>query len=178
MANIRPTWLSEHLQSHHSNALKMDLTDGFNVHNTPEWGAYHDHLHKHEADHYHPERTEPVERQVWVVHNKDEIACAASTPEDAQSLADAMEYSWEITETTLHPQLVPPIYGGPTLLAALWEEMDAIMERLMTKTESEDGGDKFRAQQLGWVLAIVTNGYRPSVPAIRAEAVRRFKEGA
>jgi hypothetical protein len=80
------------------------------------------------------------------------------------------------TKVILYRPSLAPIYGGPTLLEALWNEMDVIMERLMTKQESEDGGDKFRAQELAWVLAIVTNAYNPSVDMIRAEAVRRYRE--
>jgi hypothetical protein len=53
--------------------------------------------------------------------------------------------------------------------------MDRLMEGLMTKQDAEDGGDKFRAQELAWVLAIVTNAYDPSVDRIRAEAMERWK---
>jgi hypothetical protein len=74
----------------------------------------------------------------------------------------------------LHRPSLQPIYGGPTLIEALWAEMDRLMEGLMTKTEAEDGGDRFRAQELAWVLAIVTNAYNPSVDRIRAEAVARW----
>lgn len=90
------------------------------------------------------------------------------------------------------------VYGGPTLLEALWAEMDTLMERLMTGQESDedfcgrkgslcagnpdghdpcehpDNGDKYRAQELAWVLSIVSAPYNPSVDAIRAEAMRRW----
>ncbi len=69
------------------------------------------------------------------------------------------------------------IYGGPTLLEALWDEMDRLMEGLMTKADAADGGDKFRAEELGFIIAVVTNPYRPDINAIRKEALRRFKEG-
>jgi hypothetical protein len=95
------------------------------------------------------------------------------------------------TKTILYRPSLAPIYGGPTLLEALWNEMDAIMERLMTGQASEDvcglvhtygadpcehlvNGDKFRAQELAWVLAIVSNAYDPNVDRIRAEAVARW----
>ena len=68
------------------------------------------------------------------------------------------------------------VYGGPTLLEALWAEMDTLMERLMTGAESEDGGDRFRAEELCWVLSIVTSPYNPSMDAIRAETMRRWNE--
>lgn len=76
------------------------------------------------------------------------------------------------------PDNFQPVYGGPTLLEFLWEEMDRLMEGLMTKTDAEDGGDRFRAEELGFIIAVVQNVYAPSVPAVRAEALRRFKEGA
>lgn len=69
-----------------------------------------------------------------------------------------------------------PIYGGPTLMEALWSEMDRLMEGLMTGTDAEDGGDKFRAQGIAYVLAITSNPYNPSVDSIRAEAMRRWQE--
>jgi hypothetical protein len=102
----------------------------------------------------------------------------------------------------LHRPSLQPIYGGPTLLEALWAEMDRLMEGLMTgqdrddtcgrkgyhgvpfqyegdsesPCEHEDNGDKYRAQELAWVLAVVTNAYNPSVDLIRAQAMQRWTE--
>lgn len=73
-----------------------------------------------------------------------------------------------------NPESLTPIYGGPTLLEALWNEMDRLMEALMTGQSSEDSGDKFRAEELAWVLAIVTNPYEPSMDRIRAETMDRW----
>jgi hypothetical protein len=99
-----------------------------------------------------------------------------------------------LRKITLHRPSLAPIYGGPTLLEALWAEMDRLMESLMTGTENDedvcgkkgcisddpcdhpDNGNKYRAAELAWVLAIVTNAYDPSVDRIRAEAVRRWNE--
>jgi hypothetical protein len=75
------------------------------------------------------------------------------------------------------PDNFRPVYGGPTLLEFLWEEMDRLMEGLMSKTDSEDGGDKFRAEELGFIIAVVTNVYSPDLPGIRKEALRRYREG-
>jgi hypothetical protein len=105
-----------------------------------------------------------------------------------------------IDAVTLHRPSLRPVYGGPTLIEALWAEMDAIMERLMTgqaaddecgqlgyhgvplpydncndPCQHDDNGDKYRAQELAWVLAIVTNAYDPSVDRIRKEAMERWK---
>jgi hypothetical protein len=103
--------------------------------------------------------------------------------------------------TTLYRPSLAPIYGGPTLLEALWNEMDRLMESLMTGIENEedvcgrtdcdgdgapysgedenscghpDRGDKYRAQELAWVLAIVENAYEPDVNRIRAKAMDRW----
>jgi hypothetical protein len=78
------------------------------------------------------------------------------------------------TKTTLYRPSLAPIYGGPTLLEALWNEMDRLMEGLMTGQDEADGGDRYRAAELAWVLAIVSNAYDPNVNRIRAEAVERW----
>jgi hypothetical protein len=69
-----------------------------------------------------------------------------------------------------------PVYQGATLLEALWSEMDRLMEGLMTDQDAEDGGDRYRAAELAWVLALVSQPYAPNVDAIRTEAMRRWNE--
>lgn len=117
--------------------------------------------------------------QVWAIvraGDGDAIREVHSTKAGAEIAEQRDGFPWgvEIKEITLHRPSLRAIYGGPTLIEALWNEMDDIMERLMTGTESEDGGDKYRAQELAWVLAIVTNAYDPSVDRIRAEAMERW----
>lgn len=109
--------------------------------------------------------------QIWVRHFEDE-ARDAFVSQEAADAANADDSYYHVTQVTLHRPSLQPIYGGPTLLEALWSEMDSIMERLMTGQDAE--GDKFKAQELAWVLAIVTNAYAPSMDNIRAEAVRRW----
>lgn len=65
---------------------------------------------------------------------------------------------------------------GPTILATMWEEMDAICDRIFSGQEAEDGGDRFRASQMAWVIAYFTNPYGPNVKAIKLEAKRRWEE--
>jgi len=102
---------------------------------------------------------------------------------------------------TLHRPSLAPIYGGPTLLEALWNEMDRLMEALMTGETADDScrqkgyhgvpapyddfqapcehwenGDRYRAEQLAWVIAIVSNPYDPSVDRVRAEAMDRWNK--
>lgn len=79
-----------------------------------------------------------------------------------------------IRRVTLHRPSLAPVYGGPTLLEALWAEMDMLMERLMTGAVAEDGGDRFRAEELAWVIAIVSNPYNPSMDNVRTEAMDRW----
>lgn len=119
--------------------------------------------------------------QIWLVRNEggEDLLGAFSTEQGAKAAIE-IRPGWdsiagEPEEITLHRPSLRAVYGGPTLIQALWNEMDAIMERLMTKQESEDGGDKFRAAELAWVLAIVTNAYDPSVDRIRAETMARWQ---
>lgn len=108
------------------------------------------------------------ERSERVFLNKD-TGNAFISPEACEMHGDG-----EVEVVTLYRPTLQPIYGSPTLLEALWDEMDRLMEALMTGADAEDGGDRFRAAELAWVLAIVTNAYAPSVDAIRAEAVERW----
>lgn len=104
------------------------------------------------------------------------IVGAATTAEAAMELGHPTPLPLSIHTTQLHRPDLRPIYGGPTLTEALWSEMDRLMEGLMTGADAEDGGDKFRAAELAWVLAITTNPYNPSVDAIRAETVERWNK--
>lgn len=115
--------------------------------------------------------------QIWVVEQQTYgIVGATSTQQGAEVFVAARPKSTpcSIKETTLHRPSLRAVYGGPTLIEALWSEMDRLMEGLMTGQDAEDGGDRFRAAELAWVLAIVTNAYDPSVDRIRAEAMERW----
>jgi hypothetical protein len=104
------------------------------------------------------------------------IVGAATTAEAAMQLGQPTPLPLSVHTTQLHRPDLRPIYGGETLIEALWSEMDRLMEGLMTESDAEDGGDRYRAAELAWVLAIVTNPYNPSVDAIRAETVKRWEE--
>jgi hypothetical protein len=117
---------------------------------------------------------------VWVVcrtGDGDSIADVHSTQDAAEGAVSNGEYPWgvEAVKATLHRPSLRPVYGGPTLIENLWAEMDAIMERLMTGQQAEDGGDRFRAEELAWVLAIVTNAYDPDINRIRRETMARWE---
>jgi hypothetical protein len=124
-----------------------------------------------------PEPTfETVHESIWVAANQYEgegVRGAFTTKELADAWASGQD-SVEVVEIFLERQSLRPIYGGGTLIENLWAEMDSIMERLMTGQEAEDGGDRFRAEELAWVLAIVTNAYDPSIDRIRKETMDRW----
>lgn len=140
-----------------------------------------------------------MKEDIWVlarIGDGDAVAEAHTTAEAADMAAERDDYSWgvESVRIDLHRPDLRPIYGGPTLTEALWAEMDRLMEGLMTDTTADDpcgkkgcwaddptdpcphpdNGDKYRAQELAWVLAITSNPYAPSVDEIRAEAVTRW----
>jgi hypothetical protein len=58
----------------------------------------------------------------------------------------------------------------------LWEELMSIVERLMTGAEAADGRDHGRAEGVAFCIAVMTNPYKPSIPAVRVEAMRRWEE--
>jgi hypothetical protein len=68
----------------------------------------------------------------------------------------------------------PSAHVGPSLLETLWEELDSIVERLMTGCEAADGRDPGRAEGVAYAIAVITNPYHPSIPAVREECVRRW----
>lgn len=124
-----------------------------------------------------------MDEQIWVITRVGDsgvVADAFVAEEAARKAESRGDYSWgvEAVKVTLHRPDLRPIYGGPTLLEALWNEMDRLMEGLMTGEDAEDEGDRFRAAELAWVLAIVTNPYNPSVDAIRAETMKRWEARA
>lgn len=75
--------------------------------------------------------------------------------------------------------------AGPSLLESLWDELDAIMGRLMADGVPElhdppedwqaHGEERGRAQGIAYAIAKITSPYAPDVPAIKAEAVERWQ---
>lgn len=157
------------------------------------WRTYHDTLHRlypNNYEHTHEVHMEKLDHnlkftdkpeQVWVitrVGDSDVVRDAFTTSDAADGAVSNGDYPWgvEAVEVTLHRPSLQPIYGGPTLMEALWNEMDRLMEVLMTGADADDGGDKFRAQELAWVIAVVSNPYDPSVDRVRAEAMERWNK--
>jgi len=86
-------------------------------------------------------------------------------------------------------------FAGKSIFEIIWEEMDAVLEDIMSAEqpdtwEREDDGqesgapDEWRvygelrgqAQGLAYALAVLTNPYDVSVPAVRELAVKRYKQ--
>lgn len=135
--------------------------------------------------------------QIWVRIDEDcllsgDVKAGYVSAEAAEAALGEGEATREVT---LHRPSLRPVYGGPTLLEALWNEMDRLMEALMTRVENTedvcdkmgcsnpasadrcrhlDNGDKYRAAELAWVIAIVTNAYAPSMDLVRKEAMERW----
>jgi hypothetical protein len=65
------------------------------------------------------------------------------------------------------------VCGGKSLFEMLWEELDAIVERIMA--EAADEHDVGKAQGVAFAIATIQNPYRPSIEAVRAEAMRRWE---
>lgn len=196
-------WLMRHFETEHPDDLSMEFRPRPGKINrelaAPKaWRTYHETLHrlwpaKYAHDH-NEESDMATDEKIYVITTGDpEDICYASVREPGGLLAgQRLVAGVELSRPDLRP-----IYGGPTLLEALWSEMDTIMERLMTGQiaddicsrigyhgvsledpsdvcEHEDNGDKYRAQELAWVLAIVTDPYEPSVDKIRAETMARW----
>lgn len=183
--------LMSHLEEFHPGDLKMKFLvepgrTERRLRNSREWRTYHRTLHRIQQSNYqHSHEEDELEakplnfhekqEEVWVVTQGLKFVGVAVSEEGGSQLP-GIDHSkpFEKERTILYRPALAPIYGGPTLLEALWGEMDRLMEGLMTKADAEDGGDRFRAAELAWVLAVVTNAYAPSVDAIRAEAVVRW----
>jgi hypothetical protein len=116
------------------------------------------------------EREEPV----WVVRQGGEIVGVAVAEAGCSQLPTVdREQTIICDRTTLFRPALAPVYGGPTLLEALWQRMDDHMEALMTGQEGEDTAAG--ARELAWVIAITTNAYEPSMDKVRAEAMDRWR---
>lgn len=66
--------------------------------------------------------------------------------------------------------------GGQTLLELMWEELMAIVDRLMTGQEAEDGRDPGRAEGVAYSIAVMQNPYLPNWESVRDQAVARWEE--
>lgn len=69
-----------------------------------------------------------------------------------------------------------PTCDGRSILEMMEDELDVVMERLMSRDgAAEDGLDPGRAQGLATAIAIIRNPYRPDMDMVRAMAVERWE---
>lgn len=95
------------------------------------------------------------------------------------------------------PVETPHVNAGKTLIEIIWEELDAVVDRLKTegkpklpsasrtqeqswKDQAEQwqayGEERGQAQGLAYALAVLTNPYNVDVDAIRSEALERWEQ--
>lgn len=67
-------------------------------------------------------------------------------------------------------------HAGRSILELFWEQLDMIVERMMSEAEAADGLDAGRAQGITVCIAIILNPYEPNMPAVKEEAMRRWEE--
>jgi hypothetical protein len=59
----------------------------------------------------------------------------------------------------------------------MWEELDAIVDRLVEEgAEADDGQDKGRAQGVAYCIALVETPYQPDIMRVRRIASERRRE--
>lgn len=69
----------------------------------------------------------------------------------------------------------PDECAGKSLLQLMWEELDTIMERLMTEGAANED-DRGMALGVAYCIALVTNPYHVDIEAVREEAMERWQE--
>lgn len=62
------------------------------------------------------------------------------------------------------------------LLDKYWEELDLIIERIITKTEYSDGMDKGRAEIACLFIAMLLRPHAPDIKYVRDLAVKRYRD--
>jgi hypothetical protein len=66
--------------------------------------------------------------------------------------------------------------AGRSLLEIMWEELNAIMERLMSGNAADDGRDPGRAEGVAYCIAVVQQPYNPSIDSVRQQAMQHWRE--
>jgi hypothetical protein len=91
---------------------------------------------------------------------------------------------------------IAPQHAGRSILEIIWEELDSVYDQLVNSDapdiwdEDNGSGDpvgvpeewqkwgelRGQAQGLAYAIAVIQNPYDVSVPAVRAEAKRRYDD--
>jgi hypothetical protein len=77
------------------------------------------------------------------------------------------ELVMEVLREVLHPN------AGRSILQALWEDLDALMDEIMSNPPDPD--TKGQARGLALAIARMQKPYNPSLDAVRKEARERWK---
>jgi len=92
----------------------------------------------------------------------------ALAPQNAQHAADCLRAAIANTQDKA--------CGGKSIKEILEEELDTVVERIMTGQDAEDGRDPGRAEGVAYALAVFQNPYRPNIESVREEAMDRWYE--
>lgn len=98
------------------------------------------------------------------------IESPAMAPSNAQHAADCLRAAVA--------NLPDASCGGKSIREMLEDELDTIVERIMTDCEAEDGRDPGRAEGVAYALAVFLNPYLPNIDAVREAAMDRWYEDA
>lgn len=164
VSDMRSAEFTDHLMASHANDLAMAWTGSDGRLRTRHMHVvYHDYLHRtKEQEHRHG--SESMARRGWT----QQTACVCLDP--PQHSEDC---------TGRRGVLILGDQHGPSIYDKVWERLDDIMDRLMNPgSEAEDGRDPGRAEATAYIIAIFENPAAPDIQAVRAEAVRRYKERA
>ena len=75
------------------------------------------------------------------------------------------------------PKLAGGSCAGKSLLQLMWEELDTVIDRLMSGDgAAEDGKDPGRAEGIAICLSILSQPYYPTIDSIREEAMARYEQ--
>lgn len=66
--------------------------------------------------------------------------------------------------------------AGKSILETLWEELDTIVDRILSGTPAKDGRDPGRAEGVAYCIAVFQNPYMPNLESVREEATERWYE--
>lgn len=86
----------------------------------------------------------------------------------------------KMTEAALeafYPERHPASCAGKSIVEMLWEELDAIVDRIMSDAAAEDGRDPGRAEGVAYAIAVINNPYGPNLDLVRGQAMERWEAG-
>lgn len=66
--------------------------------------------------------------------------------------------------------------GGKSIIEMLEDELDTVIDRLMTGAAAGDGRDPGRAEGVAFALAVMQNPYRPNINSVKNDAMVRWEE--